>query len=272
MTITATNATSPAATQTFSLTNSEAPTITSPATATFTTTVAGSYDITTTGFPAATLTQTAGTLPTGLSFVDNGNGTGAISGTPAAGTQGTYPVSISATNISGSTSTLALTITVNPATAPTVSVGSADFTLGQMGAVAVTATGFPTPSITETGALPGGLSFVDNGNGTALLSGMPTAAGSTELTIKASNGITPDATTTLDVVVVQALAFTSSSSASATSGTSFSFNVTTSGFPVPTAIAESGLPADLSWVNNGDGTATISGTPSDGDIGPTVSS
>ena len=45
--------------QSFTLANSEAPTITSPSTATFTTTVAGSYDITTTGFPAAVLSDGA---------------------------------------------------------------------------------------------------------------------------------------------------------------------------------------------------------------------
>jgi hypothetical protein len=44
------------------------------------------------------------------------------------------------------------------------------------------------------------------------------------------------------------------------SGTAFSFTVNTTGVPVP-AITETGkLPKGLSFVNNGDGTATISGT------------
>jgi hypothetical protein len=267
LTITASNSAG-TATQSFTLTNSQAPTITSPPTATFTTTVAGTYNITTTGFPAPTLSQTAGTLPTGLSFVDSGNGTGTISGTPAAGTQGTYTVSITATNKTDNSSvTLALVITVNPATAPTVSVGSADFTLGVMGAVAVMTTGFPTPAITETGTLPGGLSFVDNANGTALLSGTPTATGSFPVTITANNHIGSPATTTLDIVVSDAPAFTSADSTSATAGTPFSFTVTTSGFPAP-KIAESGLPSDLNFADNGNGTATVSGTPSASDVGP----
>ena len=266
LTITATNGAG-SATQSFTLTNTEAPTITSPATATFTTTVPGTYNITTTGYPAPTLTETAGTLPAGLAFVDNGNGTGTISGTAAAGSQGTYPVTISATNPSDdSTATLALVITVDPATAPTISVGSADFTLGAMGSVAVTTTGYPTPSITETGTLPAGLTFVDNGHGTALLSGIPTATGTTTLTIDASNGISPDATTALTVIVSQAPAITSADTASATVGSPFSFTVTTTGYPTP-SIGETGLPADLSFVDNGDGTATISGTPSAGDAG-----
>ena len=81
----------------------------------FVTGVAGTYNVTTTGFPAATITE-SGALPAGLSFAANGNGTATIAGT--ASTAGTYPVSLSATNASGSTSTLALTITVGPPVYP----------------------------------------------------------------------------------------------------------------------------------------------------------
>jgi hypothetical protein len=260
LTITAANATGTVA-QSFTLSNSQAPTITSPATATFTTTVAGSYDITTTGFPAAVLSDGTSVLPAGLSFTDNHNGSGSIAGTPAAGSEGTYPVTVTATNTADNSAvTLDLVITVHPATAPTISVGSADFSVGQMGAVGVTTTGYPTPTVTETGALPAGLSFVDNGNGTALLSGAPTTTGSTTLTLKASNGISPDATTTLTVIVGQGPAITSAGTTSATTGLPYSFTVTTSGYPAP-SIAAAGLPAGLSFVDNGNGTGTISGTP-----------
>ena len=200
------------ASQAFVLTNSSAPTITSPPTATFTTTFPGSYDITTTGYPSPTLTDTASALPSGLVFVDNGNGTGSISGTPAQGTQGSYPVVLQATNSSGSTATLDLGVTVNPATAPVLSIPVTDFTLNQMGSVAVTATGYPAPAITETGALPAGLTFVDNGNGTALLSGTPTSTGTTTLTVTATNGVSPVASQTWTVIVGQAPSFTSTDS------------------------------------------------------------
>ena len=43
------------------------------------------------------------------------------------------------------------------------------------------------------GTLPGGVNFVDNGNGTATLSGAPTVAGSYPLTITANNGVAPNA-------------------------------------------------------------------------------
>jgi hypothetical protein len=248
------------ASQSFTLTNTEAPSITSPSTATFSTGVAGSYAVTTTGYPAAAITE-AGALPTGMSFTDNGNGTGSIAGTPASGTAGSYPVTLSATNSSGSTATLSLTITVNASAAPTITSGSvADFTLNQAGAVAVSTTGSPTPAITETGALPAGLSFTDNGNGTALISGTPTATGTTTLSINASNGISPDATQTFTLVVGQAPAFTSANSATATTGSAFSYTVTAGGYPAPDW-GESNLPPGVTFTDNKDGTATLAGTP-----------
>jgi Putative Ig domain len=246
--------------QHFTLTNAEAPSITSPSTATFSTGVAGTYTVTTTGYPAAAITE-AGTLPSGLSFTDKGDGTAAISGTAASGTAGNYPVTLSATNASGSKATLALTITVNAPAAPAItSASAAFFTVNQAGAVAVTTTGSPVPAITETGALPAGLAFADNGNGTALLSGTGTATGTTNLSIKASNGISPDVTQAFSVVVGQAPAFTSANSATATVGSPFSFTVKAGGYPAP-SWGESNLPPGVTFTDNKGGTATLSGTP-----------
>jgi hypothetical protein len=52
----------------------------------------------------------------------------------------------------------------------------------------VTTSGAPTPVLKESGALPKHLRFVDNGNGTATISGKPKAAGTTHITIKAIFG------------------------------------------------------------------------------------
>ncbi len=257
ITITAANGAGSVA-QSFKLANDEAPAITSSSTATFSTGTAGTYTITTTGYPAPAITE-QGALPAGLSFTDKGDGTAAIAGTASG--SGSYPVTISASNASGSTATLVVTITVSASAAPAITSGSvADFTLNQAGAVAMTATGSPTPAITETGALPAGLSFADNANGTALLSGTPTATGTTSLTIKASNGVSPDATQTYTVVVGKAPAFTSPDSATASAGSPSSFTVTTSGYPAP-SFGWSNVPPGLTFTDNGDGTATLAGTP-----------
>ena len=56
--------------------------------------------IRTTGYPAPALTET-GTVPAGLTFTDNGNGTAVLTGTPAAGSCGRYWIAIAAANPSG---------------------------------------------------------------------------------------------------------------------------------------------------------------------------
>jgi len=71
------------------------------------------------------------------------------------------------------------------------SASSTTFTVGQAGSFTVTTTGFPTPTLTERGALPSGVTFVDNKNGTATLRGTTTAAGTYPLTFTAANGVLP---------------------------------------------------------------------------------
>jgi predicted outer membrane repeat protein len=56
-------------------------------------------------------------------------------------------------------------------------------------------------------------------------------------------------------------AIISPNSATATAGSDFSFTVTTSGSPVPSITEKGKLPKGLKFTNNGNGTATISGTP-----------
>jgi hypothetical protein len=69
------------------------------------------------------------------------------------------------------------------------SPSTASFGLGNPGSFSITTAGTPTvSSITETGALPAGLSFTDNGNGTATIAGTPTAAGASQVSLTASNG------------------------------------------------------------------------------------
>ncbi|WP_033408949.1 Ig-like domain-containing protein [Rudaea cellulosilytica] len=89
------------------------------------------------------------------------------------------------------------------------SANSTTFIPGVAGTFSVTTTGFPTGAsmlISEIGALPAGVNFVNNNNGTATLSGTPGALSQNgspyALTITANNGIAPNATQgfTLNVV------------------------------------------------------------------------
>ena len=95
-----------------SYTISVAPVFTSGNNSTFTVGVAGSFTATTTGTPMPSLTET-GTLPSGVTFLNNGNGTATISGTPAAGTAGMYSLTITANNGVGTPANQSFTLTVS---------------------------------------------------------------------------------------------------------------------------------------------------------------
>ena len=259
LTFTASNGVGSNAVQNFTLTVNQAPAITSANSTTFTVGSAGSFTVTKTGFPSPTL-SVSGTLPGGVTFTP---GTGALAGTPATGTGGTYPLTFTANNGVGSNATQNFTLTVNEAPAIT-SASSAAFAVGGNGSFTVTKTGFPSPTLSVSGTLPSGVTFTP---ATGLLGGTPAAGtgGSYPLTFTASNGVGSDATQSFTLTVNQAPAFTSANSATFIVGTNGSFTVTTSGFPAPT-IMRSGdpLPPNLSFTANGDGTATLSGTPQAG--------
>jgi PKD repeat protein len=116
--------------------------------------------------------------------------------------------------------------------------------------------------VTHAGILPAGVSFSNDGNGTATLTGTPTAAsgGSYPVTFTASNS--GGTTTQMFVLTVSAApAFTTVASATATDGSGFARVVKTTGAPTAT-LAESGaLPRGLTWTDNGNGTASLAGTP-----------
>ena len=177
------------------------PAITSASSATFTTGSAGSFTVTASGYPAPTFSET-GILPTGVTMSSNGT----LSGTPAAGTGGTYPLTITASNGVGPNATQSFTLTVDQAPAIT-SAGSTTFTTGAAGSFTVTTSAYPSPALSETGALPSGVTFTNNGNGTATLAGTPAAgsAGIYPFNILASNGVTPGGTQNFTLTVAAGL-------------------------------------------------------------------
>ena len=104
-----------------------------------------------------------------------------------------------------------VSVTINIGTPPTITSGnSTTFTVGVFGTFTVTTTGSPTPSISESGTLPNGVGFHDNGNGTGTLSGTPTQAGTfNTITFAASNGFAPNATQDFTLTVNKANSSTS---------------------------------------------------------------
>jgi hypothetical protein len=140
------------------------------------------------------LTITAPTLPSWLTFTQTGEMTATLSGTPANADVGDHAVELLVTDSGGLFAEQVFTLTVT--TAPLItSADHATFVVGAAGTFTVTAVGVPTPTLAYSGTLPSGVSFNDNGDGTATLAGTPAlgAAGVYSLTLTASNGVRPDA-------------------------------------------------------------------------------
>jgi len=225
------------------------------------------FTVSTKGYPTPALS--AGTLPSGVSFVDNGNGTGTLAGTTSV-VAGTYSVTITAANAGGTVNqVITLTVKTDSTKVPVpafTSAATATATAGSAFTFTVTTTGSPTTtyttSVTHTGALPSGIRFNNLGNGTATISGTPTSAsgGTYALTLTAKNSA--GTTTQSFVLTVQAgSTITSAATATATDGSAFNFTVKTSGSPTP-AMSETGaLPSGITFTDNGNGTATLAGTP-----------
>src|SRR5262249_53981332 len=136
------------------------------------------------------------------------------------------------------------------------------------GTFTITTTGTPAPSINAIGALPAGVNVVDNGDGTATLSGTPQSgsAGSYPLTFTANNLVGTPATQNFTLSVANNATgtpiFTSAPSTTFTVGVAGTFTITTAAVPAVTSITKvGGLATGLNFVDNGNGTATVSGTP-----------
>jgi hypothetical protein len=145
------------------------------------------FKVTASGYPVPTLAHSA--LPSGLKWTASGNGTAIISGAPKAGAAGVTKVTITASNTAGKTKQI-LAITVKrPAGLSNGKPPAA--TVGHPYRFVLKAYGYPTPSLAEHGALPAGMKFTNEGQGKALLSGVPApqARGAHKITINVTNSL-----------------------------------------------------------------------------------
>jgi len=151
-------------------------------------------------------------------------------------------------------------VTIYVSTAPVItSRASVDFPEASSGTFTVTATGAPTPVIAGIGHLPSGVTFVDHRNGTATLSGTPTAGtkGTYTITIEASNGVKPAALQSF-TLTVSGLQILTTALPTGTRGHHYSVQLQASGGVLPLKWTEVSLPAGLTLSTAG----LLSGTPS----------
>ena len=223
-----------------------------------------SATVTTTGYPVPSITV-VGSLPTGLSLSDDGDGTAVLSGTPVAGTGGSWPITLSAQNSEGTT-TQAMTIAVHEGPAFT-SGALAAFEAGHPGSFTVTTAGVPAPSISMTGQLPKGLAFTAKADGTATISGQVGGAriGTYAVTLHAVNGGATSDVQTLTLVVGRAPKVKAALKVPVVRGALLSTVIATTGSPIPT-ISVLGLESWMHLTTRPDGTATLSGRAPTGGV------
>jgi hypothetical protein len=190
--------------------------------------------------------------------------TGALSGTPAAGTNGTYPITLTAQNGVGLTATESIILTVSQSQAAAItSTNNTTFVVGTAGSFPVTVTGTPAPILSESGTLPTGVTFTP---ATGALAGTPALgiSGTYPITIIAQNGVTPAATQSFTLTVNQAAAITSANNTTFLVGTAGTFTVTATGTPAATLSEAGPLPAGVSFTV---ATGMLAGSPAPGTNG-----
>jgi hypothetical protein len=152
-------------------------------------------------------------------------------------------------NYASSTGTTSESVDEAPAI---TSASAATFTKGTEGSFSVTASGLPTPAISEEGALPKGVTFDSS---TGALSGTPTQEGSFPITFTATNGVGfSDQSFTLTVDAPPAI--TSAAEATFDDHVANTFTVTAAGTPAPTIVKWGTLPEGVTFADG-----VLSGTP-----------
>ena len=227
------------------------------------------FTVTTAAYPTASIVE-SGSLPAGVTFIDNGDGTADLAGTSVAGTAGSYPITITASNGAGSPASQSFVLTVTSASsAPAITSDASDTeTFGVAFSFTVDTTGYPAPKLTKAGALPSGVTFVGNGDGTATISGIPasSAVGVYTLTITAKSSA-GTATQVFTLTVTKAPTIDKIPTTTGHVGSALSLTIKAKGYTTPALTEYGTLPSGLTFTGNGDGTATISGVPAVGSGG-----
>jgi VCBS repeat-containing protein len=233
-----------------------------------------SYSISTSDVDGDPRTITATTLPTWLTLTDNGDGTATLSGTPTNAEVGSHAVVLEVTDGTAITTQSFSIVVANTNDAPTFDsapVTAATEDSAYSYSIATTDVDGDPRTITAT-TLPTWLTLTDNGDGTATLSGTPTNAevGSHAVVLEVTDG-TAITTQSFSIVVVNtndAPTFDSAPVTAATEDAAYSYAIATTDVDGdPRTITATTLPTWLTLTDNGDGSATLSGTPTNAEVG-----
>ena len=221
--------------------------------------VAYSQTLTASGGTAPyTFTVASGTLPAGLTVTP----AGVLAGTPT--TAGSATFTIRATDANGCFAQITYTIVVAPAACPVITISPPAFPPGTVGVAAslqLTASGGTGSYVFSViaGTLPAGVTLTPGG----LLSGTPTAAGSSTVTIQATDGNGCPGAVTYVIVIAPAacpvIAIAPTTIPPGRVGVAASLQLTASGGigPYVFTVATGSLPAGVTLSSTG----LLSGTP-----------
>ena len=223
-----------------------------------------------------TLVITAPTKPAWLTLTDNGNGTAVLTGTPTNNEVGTQAVVLHASdgtlsaeqpfNIVVANTNDAPLFTSTPVTSAVEdTVYTYNITVTDPDAGAVLTISAPT--------LPAWLTITDHGNGTATLTGTPTNSnvGIHNVTLRVNDTVVDvDQTFTIDVGNTNdGPSFTSTPVTSVNEDSLYTYNITASDPDAGNTLTITAptLPSWLTLTDNGNGTATLTGTPTNNQVG-----
>ncbi len=194
----------------------------------------------------------SGTLPEGLTINAS---TGLITGTPTA--TGSFPITVQVTDVNNFTATRTGTLTVTAG--PVVAFTPPNGEVGVAYTAQPTASGGNGPYTwaVSVGTLPGGLSINAI---TGAITGTPTAAGTTNITVQATDSIGGTATQARTIAIVAAPTLTFTAPPAGELGATYSDQLTKSGGvgPFTWSVSAGSLPNGVTLASD---TGLLSGTP-----------
>ena len=217
-------------------------------------------------------------LPGWLSFTDNQDGTGSLSGTPLNDHVGSHSIQFKAMDPNSTETLSTLTLLVANTNDPPIFTSSPTHVVAEDSPFTYTISASDPDqgdnlSITITN-LPAWLIYSDNQDGTGILSGTPLNehVGSHTLQLQALDSTQTATTATLGLQVSNTNdppVFTSALSTSATEDSGFTFSLSATDVDAGDllTLTAKDLPDWLALADHGDGTATLSATPLNQHVG-----
>ncbi len=204
------------------------------------------------GVSTYTWSISSGSLPTGLTL--NG-GNGLISGTPTVAGSSTFTVKIVDGN--GLSDTKAATLVIGPGPTVTFAPPAGEITVAYSAQPTVSGGVGPYTWSVSAGTLPAGLNINAS---TGLISGTPTASGTTPITVQAvdTNGVNSIATASIVIMAAPTLTFAAPPAGEVTLAYSDQLTVTGGVGPYTWSLSSGTLPAGLTLNPS---TGLLSGTP-----------